>query len=100
MTSTRTDLQAGAPLTVTLYWRALGSTTAPHVVFVHLLNEAGQVIAQHDGPPAGGERPTTGWVEQEYIADVHTLQWLTQRRRAAARLARGRLRSKWACTSP
>jgi mannosyltransferase len=71
------DLQAGAPLTVTLYWRALGSTTAPHVVFVHLLNEAGQVIAQHDGPPAGGERPTTGWVEQEYITDVHTLQWLT-----------------------
>jgi len=71
------DLQAGAPLTVTLYWRALGSTTIPHTVFVHLLNEVGQVIAQHDGPPAGGERPTTGWLDQEYISDAHTLQWLT-----------------------
>jgi 4-amino-4-deoxy-L-arabinose transferase-like glycosyltransferase len=72
-----TDLPAGVPFSITLYWRALGSTAKPYVVFVHLLNEMGQVIAQHDGPPAGGERPTTGWVEQEYVADAHTLQWLT-----------------------
>ncbi|HIP87926.1 MAG TPA: hypothetical protein EYH27_05765 [Anaerolineales bacterium] len=59
---------------LTLYWRALeGAATAEYVVFTHLLTPDGWLIAQHDGPPAGGARPTTGWVAGEVIVDPHVL---------------------------
>ena len=59
---------------LTLYWRALeGAATAEHVVFTHLLTPDGRLIAQHDGPPAGGSRPTTGWTAGEVIVDPHVL---------------------------
>ncbi|MGI6375024.1 MAG: glycosyltransferase family 39 protein [Anaerolineae bacterium] len=66
---------AGEPLSVTLVWQALAPADQDLVVFVHLLGADGRVVAQHDGPPAGGERATTGWVAGEYIVDPHTLQW-------------------------
>ena len=42
-------------------------------VFVHLVDESGQIIAQSDGEPANWTRPTTGWAAGEYILDAHTL---------------------------
>ncbi|MFW6042523.1 MAG: hypothetical protein ACOC9C_02450, partial [Chloroflexota bacterium] len=33
----------------------------------------GQIAAQHDGLPAGGERPTRSWLPGEIIADKHEL---------------------------
>lgn len=71
-----TTVHAGGELKLTLYWRALGPSDEEYVVFTHLLSQDGRLIAQHDGPPVGGERPTTGWVEGEYIVDSHTLQWV------------------------
>ena len=49
-------IQSGAPLTVTLYWRADEPPAGNYTVFVHLLgeDEAGQPLAQHDGPPRHG----------------------------------------------
>lgn len=70
------EVVAGGDLTLTLYWEALGPSDQELVVFTHLLSEDGRLIAQHDGPPASGGRPTTGWVEGEYIADPHALQWV------------------------
>lgn len=64
---------SGQALPLTLVWRATGPTTVPYTVFTHLLDDAGRVIAQSDRMPADGERPTTGWVEGEYIVDVHAL---------------------------
>lgn len=71
-----TTVRAGGEFTLTLYWQALGPSDTEYVVFTHLLSQDGRLIAQHDAPPAEGERPTTGWVEGEYIVDRHPLQWV------------------------
>jgi hypothetical protein len=34
---------------------------------------AGEPLAQHDGVPAGGARPTTGWLPGEVVVDRHAL---------------------------
>jgi hypothetical protein len=43
-------------------------------VLVHAVDNSGQLVAQADGPPAGGERPTTGWRAGEVVADRRTLE--------------------------
>lgn len=58
---------------VTLYWRALGMTDTSYTVFVHLLDPANKVVAANDAMPNNGEFPTTGWIENEYITDNHSL---------------------------
>jgi len=65
---------AGQSLPVTLYWQALEETsTVNYLVFTHLLADDGHLVAQHDGIPAGGARPITGWIPGETIVDPHTL---------------------------
>ena len=65
---------AGQPLPVTLYWQALeGTSMVNYLVFTHLLANDGHLVAQHDGVPAGGARPITGWIPGETIVDPHTL---------------------------
>jgi len=63
---------------LTLYWRAINSEPMPttYMVFTHLLSEGmDRLVAQHDGPPVEGRRPTTGWVQGEIIVDSHLLRW-------------------------
>ncbi len=55
-------------------WRAESTFPSSYRVFVHLVDEAGQIITQSDGEPASWTRPTTGWVPGEYILDAHTLR--------------------------
>jgi len=41
-------------------------------VYVHLV--CGETLrAQHDGVPAQGRLPTTGWVEGQWITDEHEI---------------------------
>jgi hypothetical protein len=71
-------LPPGSPtLTATLVWRAETETPTSYRVFVHLVDEAGQIVAQSDGEPAGWTRPTTGWLPGEFVPDVHTLNLTT-----------------------
>jgi hypothetical protein len=42
-------------------------------VFVHLLDAQNKVVASGDAAPSNGEFPTTGWLENEYITDAHTM---------------------------
>jgi 4-amino-4-deoxy-L-arabinose transferase-like glycosyltransferase len=58
---------------VTHVWRAEGSTAADLKVFNHLLGTDRRMLAQHDGQPGAGERPTTGWLPGEYVTDRHEL---------------------------
>lgn len=67
-----TDLRAGEPFNITLYWRALKPTDKPYTAFVHLLDANGKVIGQKDAPPLDGEAPTDSWVANEYIADTYS----------------------------
>lgn len=61
-------------LGIDLYWRAgTREIEKDYVVFVQLLGADGRMIAQSDRAPAGGTRPTRGWLASEIIADHHEL---------------------------
>ncbi len=77
------QIRAGEPLTLTLVWRAAASAERDLAVFTHLVGADGQIIAQHDGPPANGAHPTRGWLPGEVIVDPHVLSWQREYRGAA-----------------
>jgi hypothetical protein len=58
---------------VTLYWRGERPLSEDAVVFVHLLDETGELAGQHDGRPVNGSYPTTVWPPGVVIADFHPL---------------------------
>jgi hypothetical protein len=64
-----------------LYWRALRPIAAPVVVFVHLLDNNDQIIAQQDGPPVAGTYPLTIWPPEQIVVDR---RWLHIPETAAA----------------
>ncbi len=66
-------LAPGQELQVTLTWQAEATPDENYTVFVQLLDEAGQVRAQHDSQPAGGALITTSWAPGEYVRDRHRL---------------------------
>ena len=66
--------QPGAQsLAVELYWQTDEALTTRYTVFAQLLAGDNTVVAQSDSAPAGGTRPTTGWLPGEIITDPHTL---------------------------
>ncbi len=56
-----------------LYWQALARLEQAYTVFVHIVDEAGQIVIQGDTQPRGGEFPTTAWPVREVIDDAHTI---------------------------
>jgi hypothetical protein len=68
-----TVLSPGTPLTLTLYWSPTGPLTEEYVTFVHLVDEAGQIVAQGDGLPFDGRYPTTDWAAGEHLEDPYAL---------------------------
>ena len=67
------DFQPGATVTAKLYWQALTPPPAHYVVFVHLLDENGTLVTNHDSPPAFGTFPTRTWSPGFIIPDEHPL---------------------------
>jgi len=63
----------GGSCALPLVWRALAETPVSYHVFVHLVDEAGVILAQSDAVPANWSRPTTGWLPGEYVIDTHML---------------------------
>ena len=60
-------------LDLQLYWQTSAPISTRYKVFAQLLAADNALVAQSDHFPAGGERPTTGWLPQEIITDAHTL---------------------------
>lgn len=60
-------------LELQLYWQTNAPVSTRYKVFAQLLAADNSLVAQSDQFPAGGERPTTGWLPQEIITDAHTL---------------------------
>ncbi|MGQ9585033.1 MAG: hypothetical protein ACUVXG_06485 [Anaerolineae bacterium] len=56
-----------------LQWQAWGDLHADYTVFVHLVDGSGKIVAQRDGQPREGQRPTSGWRSGEIVADAYTL---------------------------
>ena len=46
---------------------------ADYTVFVHLVDQDGKIVGQHDGPPEGGKMPTSLWQEGEEVLDEHEI---------------------------
>jgi 4-amino-4-deoxy-L-arabinose transferase-like glycosyltransferase len=63
----------GEELTLTLTWRADAAPGQDMTIFVHLLDQDGNLIAQHDGPPREGLMPTLAWQAGDVIDDPHLL---------------------------
>ena len=61
-------------MVVTLIWSTTDILQNDYVVFVHLLDSAGNLLTSHDGLPAAGRRPTTTWTTNEIVLDVHKFQ--------------------------
>jgi mannosyltransferase len=66
-------LHPGDTLTLTIYWQPNVVPREDYVVFVHVLDANGALVAQHDGEPVGGTRPTSSWLAGETIADRHAI---------------------------
>jgi hypothetical protein len=68
------EVTTAQPLQLTLNWRSTeGRSPMNYVVFTHLRSGDGNIIAQHDGPPAGGSRPMVEWSPGEVIVDIHQM---------------------------
>jgi hypothetical protein len=70
---TSETLVPGGSLTAVLIWNSDGKVKENYTVFCHLLAEDGTLIAQRDGPPIYGVRPTPGWRAGEIIEDSHEI---------------------------
>lgn len=64
-------VRPGGTVALTLHWQDQTAITQRFTVFTHLLDAKNKVVAQHDGEPAGGTRPTTTWKPGERIDDQH-----------------------------
>jgi hypothetical protein len=84
-----TGVAPGGTLDLTFHWQGLAFTERPYTVFVHLLDEAGNVKGYGDGEPGDGAYPTTGWLPGEYLADLHTVTVAPDASPGAYRLAVG-----------
>lgn len=69
------DLRPGGASAVTLTWLALQRPRADYKVFLHLVDQDGQLWAQHDGEPGYYFSPTTRWQRGEILDDRHELAW-------------------------
>jgi 4-amino-4-deoxy-L-arabinose transferase-like glycosyltransferase len=62
----------GCPRLV-LYWQALADMEEDYTVFVHVLDQQGQILTQEDSQPRKGTYPTSFWEVGEIIEDEHPL---------------------------
>ena len=60
---------------VTLVWQNESSSLedAAPVVFLHLYDQTGRLVAQHDGPPGGGFVPVSWWGAEDAVVDRHAI---------------------------
>ncbi|MEA3407913.1 MAG: glycosyltransferase family 39 protein, partial [Chloroflexota bacterium] len=67
------SIQPGQSTYVTLYWRALENVEKDYSVFVHMMDEDRNLVAQSDSFPLEGRYPTSQWRQGNLLGDRHTL---------------------------
>lgn len=58
---------------MTLYWETESTLSEDYQIFVHIVDDAGNVVAQQDTAPVNGRYPTSQWRTHVTIADPHTI---------------------------
>ena len=61
----------GESLVVAPTWQSMGVIRTEYTVFCHLRSSSGDGVAQRDGPPIYGVRPTPSWRVGEVIEDSY-----------------------------
>jgi hypothetical protein len=64
----------GQILPLRLDWRSSRAIERNLTVFVHLVDETGQIIAQQDQQPANGRWPTPAWQPGQVYHDLHEIR--------------------------
>ncbi|GIV76038.1 MAG: hypothetical protein KatS3mg050_0432 [Litorilinea sp.] len=64
-----TAVEPGGELLLMLRWESLRPVDYNYQVFIHLLNQADEKVAQRDGQPVQWMRPTSTWQPGEEIPD-------------------------------
>jgi hypothetical protein len=72
-TSLEASVAPGSTFNLQLWWQAMAPVNSNYVVFVHLLDAAGGIVAQGDGVPVNGRYPTSAWEVGESIIDSHLI---------------------------
>jgi hypothetical protein len=67
------SVSPGQILSLSLDWQALAQLDRNYKVFVQLLSSEGQLVAQRDGQPLDGFRPTSIWRRSQEITDRYGL---------------------------
>jgi hypothetical protein len=67
------EVAAGQPVSIGAIWSTSRRIHRPYTVFVHMLDEQGQLVAQRDVMHLDGEWPTTCWRPGEPFEDRYTL---------------------------
>ncbi len=61
-------------LNLDVYWQGISEMDQLYYVFLHVVDESGQLVAQHDRPPGiRGKQPTTTWLPDEVVTDPISL---------------------------
>jgi hypothetical protein len=66
-------LHPGETETAVFYWESLQHPDMNYTVFVHLVDDKGNVVSQGDSPPRHGQFPTIIWVKGDIVQDAHTI---------------------------
>ncbi|NIN64647.1 MAG: tetratricopeptide repeat protein, partial [Anaerolineae bacterium] len=67
-------LQAGEPLHVSLWWKALGKMDKDYSVFVHAVGPDGRIQAQQDRILLCADHPTSEWDEGQIAREEYQLE--------------------------
>jgi hypothetical protein len=67
----QTTLHPGEPLDLDLYWEVNGQPPGDYLLFVHLVNDLGLMVAQRDTHPGLGNFPSSQWqVGDKFIDSI------------------------------
>ncbi len=64
---------AGDQLDLTIYWESVTAVAHSYKVFIHLLDSAGNIVAQVDRPPVNGLAPTDLWQPGDLVRDPYQI---------------------------
>lgn len=67
-------VKRGNPLVLLLYWRAIGKIDEDYTIFLHLVDERGQIVSGYDGEARNGSSHTSQWRENDLVIDPHIFE--------------------------
>lgn len=60
-------------LTLVSFWQARATPQTDYTLFIHVVDAAGQIVAQADAQPLAGQYPTSLWNPGETVVDEQTI---------------------------